>query len=145
MPSRRRLLLATLLGAALVVALGLVFRWWASGLAGAGALHQYAPGSVQAGAAFEIRVLAGAWGDGAQVGGRYRDWSLQLMQQGVALGSPVAPAGTSREGDRLALHFQLRAPSQGPGPQAPLTWRLGVVFDGQPMQLPGTHAIEVTH
>jgi hypothetical protein len=43
-----------------------------------------------------------------------------------------------REGERLALRFQLVAP-----PADTLTWQLRFVFDGQAQQVAGTHAIMV--
>lgn len=139
-PSARRLALALLLVAGGVAAAG----WgWGRGVAGAGALHQYAPANVQPGAPFEIKVLAGVWGEGREASVRYRDWSLQLQQGGQPVGPPAKPARIEREGDRVALFFELRAPVSPTEPGASLTWQLRFTFDGRTHQVPGPHPIEV--
>lgn len=142
MANRRKLLLSLLIPAS---ALAAVAWWWARGVPGAGALHQFAPKEVRAGTAFEIKVLAGVWGQGAAPDERYRDWSLQLLQDQQPLGGPVEPASTGREGERLALRFQVTAPPPGGAAPAQITWRVHFTFDGQPKQVAGPHAIAVTH
>lgn len=119
--------------------------WWMRGFSGAGALHQYAPTKVLPGAPFEIKALAGVWGEGREAPQRYSDWSLQLLQQqdGQPLGPPAAPARIGREGDRLALYFELRAPIPPAGRSTGLIWQLRFNFDGQAQQVPGPHPIEV--
>jgi len=136
----RTLLVATL---ALSLALGAAAWWWARSLPGAGALHQFAPTTVRAGVPFEVKVLAGVWGEGRPADRRYEDWSLQLQQQGQPLGGPVVPASVGREGERLALRFKLLAPPLVAPQPAALTWQLRFVFDGQAQQVAGTHAITV--
>lgn len=133
-----------LFGVLPVVGLGASAAWWATALPGAGALHQYAPTAVPAGAPFEIKVLAGTWGVGNAPHGRYRDWSLQLLKNGEPLGVPMAPTNTAREGDRLAVRFVLTAPALADGQPAELTWQLRFVFDKQPKLVAGRHAIAVS-
>jgi hypothetical protein len=140
--SRRKLLLSLLIPAS---ALAAGAWWWARRVPGAGALHQFAPKQVQAGTPFEIKVLAGVWGQGAAPDARYRDWSLQLLQDQQPLGSPEGPASTGREGERLALRFQVTAPPAGGASPAVITWRVDFTFDGQPKQVAGPHAIAVAH
>lgn len=117
--------------------------WWARGVAGAGALHQYAPTAVKPGAPFEIKVLAGAWGAGREAPLRYSGWLLQLQQGGHPLGPPMAPSRTGLEGGRAALYFELRAPISEAGRGAALTWQLRFNFDGQAHQVPGAHSIKL--
>lgn len=139
-PLARRLALAFLLVAGSVAAAG---WWWGRGVAGAGVLHQYAPANVQPGAPFEIKVLAGVWGEGREASLRYRDWSLQLQQEGKPVGSPVVPVRIERESDRIALFFELRAPMSPEGPGASLTWQLSFTFDGRAHKVPGPHPVVV--
>lgn len=133
-----------LFGVVLVLGLGAGVAWWASALPGAGALHQYAPTAVPAGAPFEIKVLAGTWGQGKAPHARYRDWSLQLLKNGEPLGAPTAPTNTAREGDRLAVRFVMTAPALADAQPTELTWQLRFVFDGQPKLVAGRHAIAVS-
>jgi hypothetical protein len=106
-------------------------------------LYQYAPATVQPGAQFEIKVLAGVWGEGREASLRYRDWSLQLQQGGQPVGPPVKPARIEREGDRVALLFELRAPVSPTVTSVSLTWQLRFTFDGRTHQVPGPHPVVV--
>ena len=133
-----------LFGVLLSTALGAGVAWFAPALPGAGALHQYAPTAVPAGAPFEIKVLAGSWGEGDAPHGRYRDWSMQLLKNGEPLGVPMAPTNTAREGDRVAVRFVLTAPALADGQPAELTWQLRFVFDKQPKLVAGRHAIAIS-
>ncbi len=136
----RRALVALLLLTAALAAAG---WWWARGVAGAGALHQVAPITVRAGAAFEIKVLAGVWGEGREPDVRYAGWSLQLLQDGQPFGPALAPARTGREGERVAVWFTATAPAASASGALPLTWRLRFRFDGQDKDVAGPHAITV--
>ena len=136
----RRLLL-------ILVFLALAFSgaawWWAQKLPGAGGLHQFAPSTVRAGAPFEVKVLAGVWGEGGPAERRYKDWSLQLLQGGQAHSKPVAPISVEREGERLVLRFRMSAPHLAAGAPTSLTWQVQFVFDGQAKQVAGTHEIMI--
>jgi hypothetical protein len=136
----RRILLPLLL---LASGLAAGAWWWAHGVPGAGALHQFAPAEVRAGTPFEVKVLAGVWGEGAPPDTRYRDWTLQLLQNGQPRGPPIGPTSTGREGARLALRFQPTAPPVVGAAPRELTWQVNFTFDGQPKQVAGPHPIAI--
>lgn len=136
----RRALVGLLLGVVLLTVAG---WWWARNFAGAGALHQFAPTTVPAGATFEIKVLAGVWGEGRKPAVRYSGWSLLLLQDGRPVGPPLAPARMGLEGERVALWFTPTAPVVLTSGAPALTWRLGFRFDGKDQELAGLHEITV--
>ncbi len=136
----RRALVALLLATAALAAAG---WWWARGVAGAGALHQVAPTTVRAGAAFDVKVLAGVWGEGREPAVRYAAWSLQLLQDGQPFGPALAPVRSGREGERVAVWFTATAPAVSASGAPPLTWRLRFRFDGQDKEVAGPHPITV--
>lgn len=135
-----RVLVALLL---VTAALAVAGWWWARGVAGAGALYQVAPTTVRAGAAFEIKVVAGVWGEGREPAVRYAAWSLQLLQDGQPFGPALVPARSGREGERVAVWFTAAAPTVSASGAAPLTWRLRYRFDEQNKEAAGPHPITV--
>lgn len=142
--SRRTRCLRLLVGLALLaLALLAGIAWWARGAAGAGALHQFAPAAVKPGEAFEIRVQASTWGAGRGPAARYRDWSLQLMQDGRPIGPALHSTSVRPEGDQQVVIFEVIAPQISSAGAMPLTWRLRFSFDGQPKEVEGPHPIEL--